>query len=463
MKAGFGQADITPRLGVQLAGYGPYRNRAARELVAPLGARALVLADGDKGKRAVLLSLELCGTSRELAARIRAAVAARVKCEAEDVFVSSTHTHSAPAVGGMFGWGEADALYVETLPARAAEAAARAWASRTEVEWRHARVPCEGIAINRESEVGHCFNLTEAEIAARFDPAWRPARPQDTDATVRVLAAHATSDGKLLGLLHHFGCHPVVYGEKTAALHGDFVGLASLALERAHPGAVAMFLPGALGDVNPKLNHRNPRESLRALKTLARQYGAAVKRGLRAAQPLDTGNDEPSFSTMSDDVEFSRVNWSRAHVERRVAELERRFAEEGVTDLPHLGGSPPLHTRGMELARLQGLRSLLAAWAGRRAPNPPVRVQGLRLGSVALLGCGLEVYQSLQTEILARSPHANTWVVSLVGGNGYAPDAAAQRREGYSDDFVPLILGERPYMRIHEELPRALVNLARSL
>jgi ABC-type thiamine transport system ATPase subunit len=42
MKAGFGSSDITPRLGVQLAGYGPYRNRAAREIVTPLLARAMV-------------------------------------------------------------------------------------------------------------------------------------------------------------------------------------------------------------------------------------------------------------------------------------------------------------------------------------------------------------------------------------------------------------------------------------
>ncbi|MFZ9682951.1 MAG: neutral/alkaline non-lysosomal ceramidase N-terminal domain-containing protein, partial [Cephaloticoccus sp.] len=120
MKAGFGKADITPRLGVQLAGYGPYRNRAAQEIVTPLYARALVVEQGRK--RAVLLSLELGGTPRGLAERIRAAVAARLGGKAADVMVSATHTHSSPAVGGMYAWGEADMLYLETLPARAAAA-----------------------------------------------------------------------------------------------------------------------------------------------------------------------------------------------------------------------------------------------------------------------------------------------------------------------------------------------------
>jgi hypothetical protein len=459
MKAGFGKSDITPRLGVQLAGYGPYRNRAAQEIVAPLAARAIFVRQGKTTM--VLLSLELCGTPRSLAERIRAVVAARVGCRADDVFLSATHTHSAPSVGGMFGWGEADAVYLETLPARAAEAAARAKAALGDVVWRHAQVACEGVAVNRETDAGFALN---ADFAERMNPRWRPAHPERTDATVRVLAAYGTEGeaaGKLVGLLHHFGCHPVVYGEKTAAVHGDFVGLASMQLETKHAGAVAIFLPGALGDVNPKLNHRGPRESRRALKAIARQYAGAVGRGLKAAHRTEAG--EGGVTSASAEVILKRVAWSRARVMRRVAELEKIFAVEGATDFPHAGGPPPLHTRGMEMARLQGLRALLAEWRGRAAPNPPVRVHGLRIGPVVLLGCGLEVYHSLQAEILKNRPAASTWVVSLVGGNGYAPDAAAQRRAGYSDDFVPLMMGELPYARVDVELVRALAGVAGKL
>ena len=455
MKAGFGKSDLTPRLGVQLAGYGPYRNRAAQEIVAPLSARAIYVRAGKT--TVVLLSLESCGTPRRLAERIRAVVAQRVGCRAEDVFLSVTHTHSAPSVGGMFGWGEADGVYLETLPARAAEAAVRAKAELGDVVWRHAQVACEGIAVNRETDAGFALN---ANFAERMKQSWRPAHPEQTDATVRVLAAYGT-EGKLVGLLHHFGCHPVVYGEKTAAVHGDFVGLASTQLEAKHAGAVAIFLPGALGDVNPKLNHRVPRESLRALKAIARQYAGAVGRGLRAATRTEA--EVGGVASVSAEVMFRRVTWSRARVVRRVAELEKIFAIEGVTDFPHAGGLPPLHTRGMEMARLQGLRALLSEWRGREAPNPPVRVHGLRIGPVVLLGCGLEVYHSLQAEILKNSPRAPTWVVSLVGGNGYAPDAAAQRRAGYSDDFVPLMMGELPYARVDVELTRALKRGARKL
>lgn len=76
MKAGFAQSDITPRLGVQLVGYGPYRNRAAQKITAPLSARALVLTEGKRRK--VLLNLDLCFTPRLLARKISAVVAARI-------------------------------------------------------------------------------------------------------------------------------------------------------------------------------------------------------------------------------------------------------------------------------------------------------------------------------------------------------------------------------------------------
>jgi hypothetical protein len=125
-------------------------------------------------------------------------------------------------------------MYVETLPIRAAAAAAQARAMLADAEWRVAAGACEGIAVNRETDAGFAMN---ADLAERLDPAWRPAHPEQTDPTVRVLAAYAS--GRLIGLLHHFACHPVVYGEKTAAIHGDYAGIASLRLEAAHPGTVA--------------------------------------------------------------------------------------------------------------------------------------------------------------------------------------------------------------------------------
>lgn len=450
--AGFGRSDITPRLGVQLAGYGPYRNREAREIVAPLHARAMVVQADDR--RTVLLSVELCGVTRELDQHIRRRVAAAASCDEADVFVSVTHTHSAPAVGGMFGWGEPDLMYVETLPTRVVEAVLQAIERLEAVQWRHAEVSCEGIAVNRETDTGFALN---ANLAERLKPSWRPDRPQDTDPTLRVLGAYAGD--RLVGILHHFGCHPVVYGEKTNAVHGDFVGEASRRLEQEHADAVVMFLPGALGDINPKLNHRSPRESARALRAISQQYERVLRRGLAAAAPIEVA----VVNSRRTRLRAQRLPWTREQVDQRIAQLRALFARPGVTDLPHTGGEPPLLTLGMERARLEGLRAVRRQFRGPSAPNPAVTLHGLRIGPVVLLGCGLELYHRLQAPIMADSPHEHTWVVSLVGGMGYAPDRAGRDRAGYSADFVPLIGGEIPFADIHHELPQALGRLARGL
>ena len=41
MNAGFGKVEITPRVGVELCGFGPYLNRHSTRVVEPLYARAM--------------------------------------------------------------------------------------------------------------------------------------------------------------------------------------------------------------------------------------------------------------------------------------------------------------------------------------------------------------------------------------------------------------------------------------
>jgi hypothetical protein len=168
------------------------------------------------------------------------------------------------------------------------------------------------------------------------------------------------------------------------------------------------------------------------------------------------------FRGVRRDVKFSRKPWTPGFLRKRIRELEAIFTAAGITDTT-VAGTPPLHTHGQEMVRLQSSRQLLAQYRGQVGPNAPVNVQGLRIGPVALLGIGLEVFHSLQAPILAGSPQAHTWVVSLAGGQGYAPDARACAKQGYTDDLVPAIVGELPFAKIYAEVPRELIKLARAL
>ena len=59
MKVGFGTKDITPRVGVQLYGFGPFINRDSLGIRDRLEARASYF-EGDNGGRFLIITCDLC-------------------------------------------------------------------------------------------------------------------------------------------------------------------------------------------------------------------------------------------------------------------------------------------------------------------------------------------------------------------------------------------------------------------
>jgi hypothetical protein len=457
MLAGFARIDITPPSGVELAGYGPYYGRRARAVLAPLHARALALQEGPR--RALILSVEVLGFESAWADLLRRHLARATGIPPEAVWLVATHTHSGPAVGGLVGWGEPDPAYRLALPDRLAAVARAATAALQPVTWYLGAAPCEGIAVNREIDGGQGF-AADFDFDRQLDPAWRPAHSEWTDPVCRVLVARAGR--RTIGLLHHFACHPVVGGEATHFIHGDFPGLASLAWENRHRDAVALFLPGALGDINPSISHVDEPRTRRALRALGARYRASIGDSIRAASPLPG----TPLRTCRQVARFRRESRERTAVQEEITHLDRcltRFGREGPRrDLEPETGL----TRAQLRVRLAGLRLLLRTWRRPTPPNPAVNLQGLRIGPLRLLGCGLEIFHAVGQAITAGTTEP-TWVVSLVGGLGYAPDAAARGRRGrmgaYTRDFVPLLQGQLPFAAIDRDLPQTLRRLAREL
>src|SRR5437870_11317855 len=97
LRAGFGEADITPKLGdrpVFIAGFG--HNRKATKVHDPLFARAVVLAHG-KDKIA-LASIDVVGFFLPNVESVRKELP-----DFAHVLVSSTHNHEGPDTLGLWG------------------------------------------------------------------------------------------------------------------------------------------------------------------------------------------------------------------------------------------------------------------------------------------------------------------------------------------------------------------------
>ncbi|MBP5673011.1 MAG: hypothetical protein J6X49_11515, partial [Victivallales bacterium] len=124
MKLGLGLKDITPRVGVQMAGFGPFLNRVSDRVRDRLQAHAALF--DDNGSHFLLITCDLTGIPANIVAKIRAIICEAVPwLKPEEIMVESAHTHSAPriALGEKDGgWGMPDGPYVEIFPWKVAQA-----------------------------------------------------------------------------------------------------------------------------------------------------------------------------------------------------------------------------------------------------------------------------------------------------------------------------------------------------
>ena len=96
MRAGFGKVEITPPLGVELAGYGYYLHRTAVWVADPLFARAAAFEQD--GERYVLVSCDCLGLGREIVGKVESALRRDFGLPTDHVTLVSIHTHTGPAM-----------------------------------------------------------------------------------------------------------------------------------------------------------------------------------------------------------------------------------------------------------------------------------------------------------------------------------------------------------------------------
>jgi hypothetical protein len=435
---GFGSSDVTPRIGVELCGFGPFLHRRSIGVRDRLWARAMAVRLDGSG--AIVISCDLIQVDAATTAIVRERVSAATGLAPERIMVHCTHTHSGPVTGPLQGWGVLDVPYVEVLPQRLARAAVRAWEALQPAILAHAEVPCPGIGLNRE------YDRDAPPLAEVLADDWRPACPELTDTTCQVLVARA--GGRVLGFASYFGCHPVVCCQETRYIHGDFAGVATNLLEREYPGSVGLFLQGAQGDVNTCVVHKPEVESLLALDVVAGRYARAVRAGMAQAVPVAVD----TVACVSHRVVLSRRAVTAAQLQQQLAAAEAILQAPGASDADG----------DVRMAAVKALayRRLLRQMSHGEDLSPPTELQGLRLGPIVLLGTPLEVFQAIKNEVRAAARSAAVMLLGLTNdGLGYAPDRPTAARGGYAADVVPLILGQLPFAAIHDELVTHLHEL----
>jgi hypothetical protein len=165
------------------------------------------------------------------------------------------------------------------------------------------------------------------------------------DHDVPVLSVTA-KDGSLRAVLFGYACHNTTLGGDFYRIGGDYAGYAQAELEKAHPGATALFVMLCGGDQNP-----NPRGTLDLAVQYGRTLAAEVARVLGA--PLRPVH--PPIRTARETVSLDFAPHTRA-----------TFEEEA---------------KSPDVFRQRRSRLMLAAYdAGQPVRQTPYPVQAIRLG-----------------------------------------------------------------------------------
>jgi neutral ceramidase len=261
-KAGVARMVITPKEPLWMAGYAA-RDHPAQGTLNALMAKALVLED-PSGQRVVMISTDLVGVPQKISENIKARLQEKFNLTKGQVLLNSSHTHSGPvledALIDIYPLDDPQlakiTLYSRWLETRIVELVGQALRNLAPASLESGNGVTRFQVNRRNNNAALLTQLTELK------------GPNDYAVPViKVLDAK----GKVKAIAFAYACHPTTLDGYEWS--GDYVSYAQMELEKAYPGATALFFQGAGADQNPL-----PRRSVALARQYGRELSAAVQR-----------------------------------------------------------------------------------------------------------------------------------------------------------------------------------------
>ena len=236
-RSGFGRVDITPELGVHLAGY--YQVRVSDKLLDRTEANAVAFAFDDQIQ--VFVCLDLCSVPGMLATTLRELVAESCGIPVTSVHISATHSHTTPIVGEKTDV-PINVAYTERLKGLVVEAAKLAVEDLKPARMGWAVGQAPGIAFVRR------FRMKDGSI--QTNPGVRNPMILEPlgDVDERVAVLRIAREGAPEIVVVNFGNHPDTIG--GCNISGDWPAATRRKVEEIFPNTHCIFFNGAEGDVN---------------------------------------------------------------------------------------------------------------------------------------------------------------------------------------------------------------------
>ena len=416
-KAGAYASNVTPRLGVSIAG--GMRESFIQHIHDQLHARCLVLDDGQD--RLVIVLVDSCMILRETLDAAKELIEKETGIPKENILIAATHSHSAPTSAYVFQ-SEPDPGYREFLIRRIADGVKCAVGNLApaKIGWGSGEEPNQvfnrrwylkegAISPNPFGEIDQVQMNPRRGSPELISPAG-PTDPEVSFVVIRSL------DDRPLALLANYSLHYVgnVGGRNASA---DYFGFFAdriqelMGADRQDPPFLGILSNGTSGDIN-NINFTAPGKRQKPFEQIRIVSNAVAK----------------AVMDSLDSVEYH--DWvDLDSAQREISLGVRRPSPEEVAE------AKKILAEAKDPNDLQGLRNIYAKETVDLSAYPeevPLILQTLKIGDLGIAAIPCEVFVEVGLEIKDRSPFDDTFTIELANGyNGYLPTPKHHELGGY--------------------------------
>ena len=427
LTAGVARTCLTPFWGVELTGWGYYIERRWQRVHDDLNATALVVDDGQR--QAILLTLDLMVIDAAFTRLTRERISHETGIPPEAILLTCSHSHNAPAAGGLLGVGECDPVYEDWASRQAATTAILAWKCRQPAI----------LSTSHGELVGHSFNRT------------RPGGLIDSSVTTLKVS---TQEGTPIAFVVNFGAHPTVTTDwRPFDVSRDLPGEVCDLIEQSLPGVIAMYVQGACGDVNflrEYIDEERHHEPARLIASIA----------------LETQVDCESMhsrqvSFASEVARLPTRRWTREEVQRDREEAEQRLRTRDATNWRQTIGRSMTNRPddmvkrhgGDEVKAVMAMARFHIEWTDKiladletRPESLETEVQSIRFGDLYITSNSSEFFTPFAIDIRRQSHVPELMIACYSNGRiGYLPDAHDIEARSYAGYQSPKYCNQFPF------------------
>jgi len=410
LKAGVSIVDISPKKGIELAGY-PHYLRHNTGIHDTLYASCIFLDDGTT--KLAIVCMDILFFSKVYVEKVRSRVSSKINIPAENIMISCSHTHSGPWASGRLDLEglerglKPDMGYVLSLKDKLVNLITCAYSNAFEAKIGIDKGICgkeRGIGGNRRDPDG----LTDPEV-------WTVGIKDKKDNWRAALVKYSL--------------HPTIIHEESTVVTADYTGYIRRYFAKTKPQMIFLFAQGTSGDQSTRYFRKG--QTFKEAERVGFEIGKVADNILNSMKL--TSDMLIIVKSAETDIELRKLPAEEAaeaevtKTKKRLEKLRKEnasYIEIQNANLKNLGAECTL---GYIRLKNKGIDLEL------EVNELPAEVQVIGIGDSRIVAIPGEIFVEFGLNIQKNSPFEKTFVITLANGclPGYAYTEEAYNKGEY--------------------------------